>query len=113
MITDNESKETLKNMRRRTCRLEREGDYWTPDELERLIELFNSGTGISQIAILLQRTEPAVYQQIEKLDLYERKRNPQRAPKALKAPTCLCNDCNLDRSLCPRCERLTGQQEAV
>ena len=78
MITNQEYLETVKSMRKRTTRLEREGDYWTQEEREKLTRLFDSGAVLTDIAIQLQRTEPAVYQQAEKLDLYQRKEKPAR-----------------------------------
>lgn len=62
--------ESVRSMRNQTLRADRAGDYWTDDEKNRLRILFDSGVGITEIALELGRTEPAVYQQIEKLDLY-------------------------------------------
>ena len=49
-------------MRHQTLRADRAGDYWTDDEKNRLRILFDSGVGITEIALELGRTEPAVYQ---------------------------------------------------
>ena len=91
------------NMRRRTVRLDREGDYWTDEEKQKLVQKFMEGEGITAIALELQRSEPAIYQMIEKLDLYNRKNQPQRRKSAPKPPVCLCENCQLDPALCPRC----------
>ena len=96
--------EAVTSMRNRTVRLDREGDYWTEEEKEQLVKLFRQGEGITAIAIKLQRTEPAIMQQIEKMDLYQRAQNPKRHKALPKPPTCLCSTCILDRSFCPRCE---------
>lgn len=97
MIT-NEYTESVKNMRTRTVRLDREGDFWTEDEREKLIQKFREGKGITAMALELQRTESAIIQQIEALDLFGRKKkNP-----APKQPCCLCANCKLDPTLCPR-----------
>lgn len=85
--------QTVINMRRRTVRLEREGDYWTKAEKEALRRLFNEGVGITEMASILQRTEPAIIQQIENMDLYERKKNPIRRKSHTKSPGYLCNKC--------------------
>lgn len=77
MINNESFPETVKSMRRRTTRLEREGDYWTREEQETLVRSFDSGVGITEMATQFQRSEPAVMQQIEKLDLYQRKDNPR------------------------------------
>lgn len=101
MITNQEYLETVKSMRNRTTRLDREGDYWTQGEREKLVVLFDSGEGITDIAVQLQRTEPAVFQQIEKLDLYKRKENPVRHRDRFKPRSCLCDRCRLDVVSCP------------
>lgn len=93
--------ESVKNMRNRTVRLDREGDYWTAEEKEALVQKFNEGEGITAMALDLQRTESAVIQQIEALDLFGRKKkNPTP-----KQPRCLCSNCLLDPALCPHRER--------
>ena len=93
--------ESVKSMRNQTVRLDREGDYWTAEEKEALVQKFNEGEGITAMALELQRTESAVIQQIEALDLFGRKKkNP-----VLKQPHCLCSSCVLDPSLCPLRER--------
>ena len=74
------------NMRRRTVRLDREGDYWTDEEKQKLVQKFLEGEGITAIALELQRSEPAIYQMIEKLDLYNRKSQPQRRKSLPKPP---------------------------
>jgi len=99
----NEETKSVINMRNRTVRLDREGDYWTEEEKEQLVALFREGEGITAMALVLQRTEPAIMQQIEKLDLFDRKVAPIRKKPAPKPPACLCDNCQLDRSLCPRC----------
>lgn len=93
--------EVVKNMRNRTVRLDRQGDYWTDDEKNQLVKMFNEGIGITEIAMRLQRTEPAIVQQIEKLDLYHRKDAPSRRKSCHKEAKCLCSVCSLDPALCP------------
>lgn len=115
-MMNNDIAQTAKNMRNRTTRLEREGDYWSEDEKEQLKEMFFDGIGITEIAIRLQRTEPAVIQQIEKMDLYGRKSHPIRARKcslSSKAPACLCDDCQAAPTLCPRCESFSTLREGA
>lgn len=99
--------ESVKNMRNRTVRLDREGDFWTADEKETLVRKFNEGEGITAMALELQRTESAVIQQIEALDLFGRKKkNPTQ-----KLPCCLCANCKLDPALCPRQKQCPKCQE--
>ena len=78
-----EINEAVTSMRNRTVRLDREGE------------------GITAIAIRLQRTEPAIMQQIEKMDLYRRKESPARRRSTHKHPACLCDNCQLDPASCP------------
>lgn len=100
-MSEYEIYEAVTSMRNRTVRMDREGDYWTEEEKERLVKLFRQGEGITAIAIKLQRTEPAIMQQIEKMDLYRRKEAPVRRKTEPKPPVCLCDNCKLDPASCP------------
>lgn len=102
MMSEQGFNESVKSLRSRSGRLEREGDYWSADEKERLEEMFCAGVGISEITIRLHRTEPAVFQQIEKLDLYQRKVCPRRRKLTVRQCGCLCSACEVDPSACPR-----------
>lgn len=113
-MMDQDNIQITKNMRSRTMRLEHEGDYWGDDEKRQLQEMFEDGVGITEMAIRLQRTEPAVNQQIEKMDLYGRKGNPirfRRPRNSRDASACLCERCGADPALCPRCEAAAAVQE--
>ena len=103
MFNENPKEETVIAMRNREIRLNREGEYWTDEEKEQLRTMFEAGFGITKIAYILCRTEPAVYQQIESLDLYNRKTNPQRRRSVAKPRGCLCENCLCAPSFCPRC----------
>ena len=87
--------------------------YWTDEEKEQLRTMFEAGFGITKIAYILCRTEPAVYQQIESMDLYNRKANPQRRRSAAKPRGCLCENCLCDSSFCPRCMKEQNSEGAV
>ncbi len=113
MINQKEYLESVKSMRNHTKRLEREGDYWTQEERDKLVWMFNRGEGITEIAIQFQRTEPAVIQQIEKLDLYQRKENPSRCRNSMKPLACLCDTCRADKTACPRCVACVNAQEGI
>lgn len=91
MMTEKGFTESVNTLRSHNSHLECAGDYWRPEEKERLIEMFYEGIGLSEIAIRLQRTEPAVFQQIEKLDLYRRKDYPKRRKNFRKPAVCLCD----------------------
>ena len=113
MITDEMKKQCVINMRNRTVRLDREGDYWTEEEKEQLIAMFNQGMGITEISIALQRTEPAIIQMIEKLDLYNRKGNQQRRRSLPKGPVCLCDACEVDAASCSHGRSCQKNQEGA
>ncbi len=113
MMDDETFRETVGNMRNRTTKMEREGDYWSDYEKEKLKKLFYAGVGITEIAVQLQRTEPAVFQQIEKMDLYGRKENPQRRRNSCKEAVCLCRDCQFVTGCTSRCMAAMDAREAV
>lgn len=106
-MLEHDCTESVKNMRNRTVRLDREGDYWTAEERESLAQKFHDGMGITAIALELQRTESAVIQQIEAMDLFGRKKKTSSP----KQPRCLCSSCQLDPALCPHRERCLKLQE--
>ena len=59
--------------------------------------------------VLADKTlEPAVMQQIEKMDLYHRKDNPKRRRKKKQA-RCLCDRCRIDAAHCQN--RAAGGEE--
>lgn len=101
--------EVVKCIRNRTVRLDREGDYWEDEEKDQLVRMFHDGVGITEMAMALQRTEPAIIQQVEKKDLYQRKVAPIRKKSSFKQPRCLCSDCSLDPTLCP----MNGRDSAI
>lgn len=112
------SPEEIKNktiaMRNGELPLLRDGEYWTDDERRLVQIMFEDGRPVNEIALELQRTERAVYQQISSMSLYvtapEKMRKHKSGPKE---PVCLCSVCSCDRSLCPRCEHYhTIQEEA-
>lgn len=83
----------------------REVDYWTDSDREILQREYYKGTSFNEMAIMLQRSEGAIYQQVERMGLCTR--NPFSARKKstdTSAPSCLCKNCKCDRSVCPRCK---------
>ncbi len=106
-------KELVKKMRQRMQRMENQGDYWSTEDHEELSKCFHEGIGISEMALLFQRTEPAIMQQIEKLDLYNRKEAPSRRKSHPKEPACLCTACTVDPALCPMNEHCPKSKKDV
>lgn len=111
-MDENTFRQTIKNMRRRTIHLDREGVYWNKYDLEQLVMMFNEGYGVSEIAVALQRTEWAVIQQAEKMDLYGRKENPQRRKSDQPKAVCLCDLCQLRQTCHEPCKDYIRSQEA-
>ena len=99
------------SMRQRTVRLDREGDYWTEAEKEKLVQRFREGEGLTAMALEFQRSEPAIIQMVERLDLYNRKSQPRRRKPLPKPPTCLCENCLVDRACCPDCKHYMAEPE--
>ena len=116
MMSDKYFSETVKNMRNHSTRPQNEGEYWSNEDKQKLIEYFEDAVGITEMAVIFHRSELAVIQQIEKLDLYERKNFPQRIrsrSKSLEDSEPLCGNCKIDLSLCPHCELFKALQEGV
>lgn len=105
MMADTDSTQTARNMRRRTTKLERAGDYWSQQEVDQLKMFFSEGVGITGMAIHLQPTEPAVIQQIEKLDLCQRKNIPHCRRKACHNRRISCSTCPVAPCPCPNRKR--------
>ena len=89
-----ERTERIKAMRQRTGQMDREGTYWTDEDKNILRTLFYENVGITEIALTLRRTEVAVMQQIQSLNLYEK----VRRQSAKKQEGCLCKQCTLQHS---------------
>ena len=103
MKTELTQRELIQAMRRKNHKLERDGEYWTEEDKEKLYGMFEQGCGISEIAIALQRTEQAVIQQIEKMNLYNRSKYiPKNKCKSICI--CLCKDCTLGPKDSPNCK---------
>lgn len=76
------------------------GDYWSEDEQDTLNRLFWTGHGISEIAMILQRNEMAICQQLIRRNMLSQQSKP-RSRKERAECNCYCARCtNKD---CPRC----------
>ena len=109
IINEDQFRQSVIIMRNKNEKMDREGEYWTDEERRYLQQLFDSGTGLTLIAMLLQRTELAVIQQAQLMDLFtpphkKRKYGP-------RPPRCLCHNCKLDPALCPYKQLLLATQE--
>ena len=107
-----ESRNKTAAMRAGELKMKREGEYWTDEEREILKIRFLAGISASEIALDLERTESAVYQQAERMQMIVKNTRVSRKSCPDKQdPVCLCSVCTLDRSLCPRCEHYRPLQE--
>ena len=98
-MIDNDLQQSLRELRSHRKLPDREREYWS-----------NEGAGISEIAVALRRSEPAIMQQIEKLDLFDRKENPRRQ-RVARQLNCLCGRCGNDPALCPLRKQCTAKKE--
>lgn len=94
-------KETVRNMRNNPDSRTRENEYWTDEELARLKELFDDGEDITDIAIIFQRSEPAILQQVILMNLYSRKSRTGKKSSEEQKCKCLCGQCSRDPDTCP------------
>lgn len=99
-MNDMLKKEAVQNMRKNPCSRARENEYWTEEELERLKTMFDDGEDFTDIAFVLQRSEPAVMQQVLRMNLYSRKPRPGKKQKEQDC-SCLCEQCSSDPMTCP------------
>ena len=89
----------------------REGMYWSPEEDEAvLFKFYKLYESITEIAIQHERQESAIIQRIGVLDnqRYGNQKRPNRKKNVADPPGCLCKDCKVDKSFCPRCPHYQG-----
>ncbi len=97
--------EKTRLMRNGELQLSRDREYWTDDERDVLRREYMKGTSINVIALMLERSESAIYQQIERLGLCVRNPFSSRKKNSVsKRQDCLCMSCKCDRAVCPRCK---------
>lgn len=103
-MSDEEIKQVTVQMRNGKRRMTREGEYWTDEDKKKLISAYRDGVSITEIALMLERSESAIYQKVEQLKLCSR--NPfsmRKRSRRKKEDGCLCEICQCDRALCPLC----------
>ena len=104
-MSDEEIRQKTIQMRSGDMRMSRDREYWTEEDKEILEREYKNGTGINEIALILNRSESAVHQKIEQLGLCVRNPFSMRKRSGNKKDyKCLCENCKCDRSLCPRCK---------
>lgn len=111
-MTDLEIKEKTIKMRTGELTMLQDKERWSDADRETLRREYYLGTPINEIAIMLERSESAIHQQIEQQGLCMRNTTPRKKSIA-KETECLCKYCERDRSLCPRCEVYQKTLEVV
>lgn len=106
-----EIQKTLRDMRSGVITMDREKEIWTADEQQRLIELFQEGIGVSELAVRLRRSERAISKRIEQLRLYGQKRPRRECTKQLKG--CLCPNCSIQNDCAYRNEESADIKPAL
>ena len=112
-MSDLTRKEKAKAMRNGQMKMEREGCDWSIEDDIVLREMFGDGEDVLDIAFALARKEPAVQQRIDRLGLYRKQKRNRKKLFPTDPPGCLCRDCKLDKSLCPRCVHYQDEKEEV
>ena len=101
-MTSAEREECIKNMRNGTYRGEHYGDYWDPEEDEKLKTLFYQNKDYNDMALELGRSDIAVFNRCLKLKLHRNNRKPY---EKRTCDSCLCTSC----SEFPDCPKLKEQ----
>lgn len=89
----NDQKQLLIALRQGNAVSERSESFWGDDEKRQVIQMYDAGIGISEMAMNLQRSENAVVQRLLTQGLLtppNKKRNHRR-----NKPKCRCPQCRL------------------
>lgn len=68
MMNQDEFREAVINMRHSPASLERRGECWSEEDKGKLSEMFFDNVGITEMAVILQRSETArrkIYERME------------------------------------------------
>lgn len=88
----------------------RENCNWRPSEINKLARLYAKGVGISELAILLERSEMGIVQKLDTMGYYDAAKIRRRHFKSERV--CLCDKCELKGSLrCSQCIDATVHAE--
>ena len=90
------NKEDVIAMRKQGIGLNRQGMPWTDKELDSLLDMYNSGIGVTEIALTLQRTEPAIQQCLKKFHAFKDECRHRNTP----GNNCRCFWCRQNKD-CP------------
>ena len=91
--------ELIKKMRNREIRLDRERNFWSEEEREKLAQMYSNGVDITEMALDLARTELAVIEQLNYLNLLYQS-GSDRKHRSRKRRSCLCVKCDIGPDNC-------------
>lgn len=79
--------------------LDNDGQFWSEKNRKLLEEYFLNGIGITQIAILMKRSEPAIVQQLIRQGLFNNETKKRNRVKGCPKK-CICEKCE-NYEVCP------------
>lgn len=89
-------KEKARAMRNGKMKMAKEGCVWTAEDDMILQGMFDDGEDNLDMALILERKEPAIQQRIDQLGLYHKqKRTRTKKEIPVDPPGCLCSVCTL------------------
>ena len=89
----NNMKEELIARRRGYCKLGRNHEPWIDEEIEMLYDMYYSGEDISAIAVIMQRSETAVFNRL-RVDGVMQETN-KKSIVCSSGEKCRCNKCKI------------------
>lgn len=110
-MTKQEIEEGTIQMRMGKRKMLRENERWTEEDRKTLRREYQLGTPINEIALMLERSEGAIYQQIKQQELCVQNYNSKK--KSSKKKECLCKYCQCDCSLCQKRKACEENREVM
>lgn len=98
-------------MRTSGAGLDKDGLVWSDEDKRTVAELFHNGIGITEIALQMQRSEPAIVQQLVKDKFFQNETKSRTRTKRERG--CLCPDCSNYERCRQKQERLCEGLNAV
>ena len=77
-------------MRNGKMKMEKEGCVWTIEDDLLLRDMFDDGDDILDMALMLERKEPAIQQRIDQLDLYSKNKRTGKKKEIPADPPAVC-----------------------
>ena len=106
LIMERLNTDIIAEMHTGKLKMTREGEIWTDEERDDLIDAYYSGTDITTLAYLHQRTETAIFQQLINTNSIPHYSKPRKTYHTKKE--CQCYRCSKrgtpECRLCKQCE---------